>query len=57
MQTTTTLLSIIRKRGQRGLPLCNVYRMLYNQNLYLTAYGKLYRSFDVDKFRRLIRDI
>ncbi len=44
MQTTTTLLSIIRKRGQRGLPLCNVYRMLYNKNLYLTAYGKLYRN-------------
>jgi group II intron reverse transcriptase/maturase len=44
MQTTTTLLSIIRTRGQRGLPLPNVYRMLYNRNLYLTAYGKLYRN-------------
>jgi retron-type reverse transcriptase len=44
MQTTTTLLSIIRTRGQRGLPLHNVYRMLYNRNLYLTAYGKLYRN-------------
>jgi group II intron reverse transcriptase/maturase len=44
MQETTTLLSIIRTRGQRGLPLRNVYRMLYNRNLYLTAYGKLYRN-------------
>jgi retron-type reverse transcriptase len=44
MQETTTLLSIIRTRGQRGLPLTNVYRMLYNKNLYLTAYGKLYRN-------------
>lgn len=44
MQETTTLLSIIRTRGQRGLPLTNVYRLLYNKNLYLTAYGKLYRN-------------
>lgn len=42
MQTTTTLLSIIHKRGQRRLPLENVYRLLYNSNLYLTAYGNLY---------------
>ena len=44
MQDTTTLLSIIRTRGERRLPLSNVYRMLYNENLYLTAYGKLYRN-------------
>lgn len=44
MQTTTTLLSIIQKRAQRGLPLKNVYRMLYNKNLYLTAYGNLYKN-------------
>ncbi len=44
MQDTTTLLSIIRTRGKRELPLRNVYRMLYNKNLYLTAYGKLYRN-------------
>lgn len=44
MQETTTLLSIIRTRGQRRLPLTNVYRLLYNRNLYLTAYGKLYRN-------------
>jgi hypothetical protein len=44
VQDTTTLLSIIHKRGQRGLPLEHVYRMLFNKNLYLTAYGKLYRN-------------
>lgn len=44
MQETTTLLSVIRTRGQRGLPLINVYRLLYNKNLYLTAYGRLYRN-------------
>ena len=44
MQETTTLLSIIQERGARGLPLQHVYRMLYNRNLYLTAYGNLYRN-------------
>jgi len=44
MQETTTLLSIIQERGARGLPLQHVYRMLYNRNLYLTAYGTLYRN-------------
>ena len=28
----------------RELPLRNVYRMLYNKNLYLTAYGNLYSN-------------
>ena len=44
MQETATVLSIIRKRGERGLPLRNAYRLLYNPDLYLTAYGKLYRN-------------
>jgi retron-type reverse transcriptase len=44
MQATTTLLSIIQERGARGLPLQHVYRMLYNRNLYLTAYGNLYNN-------------
>jgi Reverse transcriptase (RNA-dependent DNA polymerase) len=44
VQDTATVLSIIRKRGERGLPLRNAYRLLYNPNLYLTAYGKLYRN-------------
>ena len=44
MQTAETVLSIIRERGQRGLPLERVYRHLYNQDLYLRAYGKLYTN-------------
>src|SRR5262245_45146839 len=44
MQDTTTLLSLIQERGARGLPLQQVYRMLYNRNLSLTAYGNLYRN-------------
>ncbi len=43
MQTAETILSIIQERGKRGLPLTNVYRMLYNPALYLRAYGKIYQ--------------
>lgn len=41
MRTAETILNIIRERGQRGLPVENVYRLLYNPDLYLRAYGKL----------------
>jgi retron-type reverse transcriptase len=44
MRTAETVLSIIRERGQRGLPLERLYRQLYNPNLYLCAYGKLYAN-------------
>ncbi len=44
MRTAETVLSIIRERGQRGLPLERLYRQLYNPNLYLRAYGKLYAN-------------
>jgi retron-type reverse transcriptase len=44
VQTAETILSIIQERGKRGLPLTNVYRMLYNPALYLRAYGKIYRN-------------
>jgi hypothetical protein len=37
MRTATTVLNIIRGRGQRGLLLTNLYRLLYNRNLYLRA--------------------
>lgn len=42
MRTAATVLNIIRDRGQRGLPLNNLYRLLYNRDLYLRAYAKLY---------------
>src|SRR6266702_2042444 len=44
MQTTDVLLGLLRERGKRGLPLTRVYRQLFNPNLYLTAYGKIYRN-------------
>jgi group II intron reverse transcriptase/maturase len=44
MQTTNTYLGLIHERGKKGLPLERVYRQLYNPDLYLAAYGKLYRN-------------
>ena len=35
MQDAETVLNVIRERGERGLPLENIYRLLYNRNLYL----------------------
>src|SRR5712692_4094481 len=44
MQSTQVYLEILQERGKRGLPLERVYRQLFNRNLYLTAYGKVYRN-------------
>jgi group II intron reverse transcriptase/maturase len=44
MRTAEQVLGIIHERGRRGLPLEDVYRQLYNPELYLQAYGKLYRN-------------
>lgn len=44
MRTAKTVLNIIRNRGTRGLPLEDVYRQLFNPELYLMAYGRIYRN-------------
>ena len=44
MQSTETYLGLLQERGKRGLPLKRVYRQLFNRNLYLSAYGKVYRN-------------
>lgn len=44
MQRADTILGLISERGKRGLPLERVYRLLYNRDLYLMAYGKIYRN-------------
>ncbi|WP_218024937.1 reverse transcriptase/maturase family protein [Nocardia pseudovaccinii] len=44
MRDAATVLAIIRERGSRGLPLERVYRCLFNPDLFLLAYGKLYRN-------------
>jgi group II intron reverse transcriptase/maturase len=44
MRNADTILGLLRDRGRRGLPLERVYRLLYNRDLYLLAYGKLARN-------------
>ena len=44
MRIATTILGIIQERGKQGLPLERVYRLLFNRDLYLMAYGKIYRN-------------
>jgi group II intron reverse transcriptase/maturase len=44
MRSATTILGIIQQRGKQGLPLERVYRLLFNRDLYLMAYGKIYRN-------------
>lgn len=44
MRNAETILGIIRDRGQRGLPLEDIYRQLFNPQLYLLAYGRIYRN-------------
>jgi hypothetical protein len=44
MRDAETVLAIIRKRGMEGLHLEDVYRQLYNPDLYLRAYGRIYRN-------------
>ena len=44
MRTAETILTIIQDRGKRKLPLDDVYRQLYNPDMYLRAYTKLYKN-------------
>jgi hypothetical protein len=44
MRNAETVLGVIRERGRRGLPLEDVYRQLYNRDLFLRAYGRIYRN-------------
>jgi retron-type reverse transcriptase len=44
MQSAETVLGILRERGRRGLPLDELYRQLFNPQLYLLAYGRIYAN-------------
>jgi len=44
MRSANTILEIIRERGKRGLPLERVYKLLFNKDLFLMAYGRIYRN-------------
>jgi group II intron reverse transcriptase/maturase len=72
MREAWTILQLLRERGKKRLPLERVYRLLYNPNLFLTAYGRIYRNegamtkgttqetadgMALDKIRAIIEDL
>jgi len=44
MQNAETVLEVLRERGRRGLPLERLYRQLFNEQLFLMAYGRIYAN-------------
>jgi group II intron reverse transcriptase/maturase len=44
MQKAAVVLDILRERGRKGLPLTQLYRQLFNKDLYLLAYGNIYAN-------------
>jgi hypothetical protein len=44
MQNAATVLGALRERGRRGLPLNELYRQMFNPQLYLLAYGRIYAN-------------
>ena len=44
MQNAETVLEVLRERGRRGLPCNELYRQMFNPQLYLLAYGKIYAN-------------
>jgi group II intron reverse transcriptase/maturase len=44
MRNPNTIRSIHQKRGSEGLPLERIYRHLFDVELFLRAYGKIYRN-------------
>jgi group II intron reverse transcriptase/maturase len=44
MQNAETVLDVLRERGRKGLPLEGIYRQLFNPQLYLLAYGRIYSN-------------
>jgi retron-type reverse transcriptase len=44
MRSANTILGLIRERGKKGLPLERIYKLLFNQDLFLMAYGRIYRN-------------
>ncbi|RSM58039.1 RNA-directed DNA polymerase [Kibdelosporangium aridum] len=44
MQSAETVLGVLSERGSKGLPLNELYRQLFNPQLYLLAYGRIYAN-------------
>jgi group II intron reverse transcriptase/maturase len=44
MQSAETVLGVLHERGRKGLPCNELYRQLFNPQLYLLAYGRIYSN-------------
>jgi len=44
MQDAAVVLSVLRERGRKGLPCEQLYRQMFNKDLYLLAYGNIYSN-------------
>jgi group II intron reverse transcriptase/maturase len=44
MQEAEVVLGVLRERGRKGLPCMQLYRQMFNRELYLLAYGKIYSN-------------
>jgi group II intron reverse transcriptase/maturase len=44
MQSAEVVLGVLRERGRQGLPCDELYRQLFNPQLYLLAYGRIYSN-------------
>jgi group II intron reverse transcriptase/maturase len=44
MRNATSVLAVIHERGRRKLPLEDVYRQLFNPDLFVRAYGRIYSN-------------
>ena len=44
MQSAETVLGVLRERGRNSLPCDELYRQLFNPQLYLLAYGRIYSN-------------
>ena len=44
MQDAAVVLSVLRERGRKGLPFTQLYRQMFNKDLYLLAYGNIYSN-------------
>jgi retron-type reverse transcriptase len=44
MQSADVVLSVLRERGRKGLPFTQLYRQMFNEDLYLLAYGNIYSN-------------
>ena len=44
MQDAEVVLDVLRERGRKGLPCTQLYRQMFNKDLYLLAYGNIYSN-------------